>query len=324
MVQIWLVMDGDRWMNPHDLREKWPADNRSTLVLRMSCEGPSLWATGIVQETMDLCRERGRPPGTVWVADWSNSVEEIPFARYTYHARSHFFWLSDSYRHTEVPPAVDRQWFAFFVGRATPARARMLHDLVVRWPQHVLTSVMRRSGIRRPREWQHVDPEWLTGQDPDHFYFWCSGCAIPSLDGHSVQDQYDDDKNTNRDILAHYARFSIEIVAETYTLGNCFFPTEKTIRPLSQGKGMLIHAPKNFLRRLRELGFQTWHSIWDESYDELEGFQRWERMRQQIANITEMDQSSVDQELDRIHRHNTIVLQQIIDHFKPNRVPWVE
>ena len=284
----------------------------------MSGEGPSLWATGIAQAALGLCSKYGRAPGTVWVGDWSNRVEEVPFARFTNHAASHFFWMSDRYRFTETAPAQQRRWFGFFVGRANLHRARMLYDLTNEYAQDTLTSVMLNSGLDRiPRMSQNSDDGWLDDIDSSKFYAWCADCSIPSLDGHTVRDQYDPEKNTNRDILAHYNRFMIEITAETYTRGNTFFPTEKTIRPLSQGQGLLVFGPVDFLKRLRDLGFRTWDSIWDESYDSQQGAVRWRLMRSELSKIVRLNPRSVELQLLDIKKHNITVLEQIIRNFRP-------
>ena len=47
-----------------------------------------------------------------------------------------------------------------------------------------------------------------------------------------------------------------------------------------------LYGPKNFLANLREQGFKTWSDIWDESYDEYEGIERWDRMKPIINQIT--------------------------------------
>jgi hypothetical protein len=68
-----------------------------------------------------------------------------------------------------------------------------------------------------------------------------------------------------------YSIFDIELVAETYCHGDTFFVTEKTVRPIVAGKSMMVYGPQNYLARLRDLGFQTWNHIWDETYDQLTG-----------------------------------------------------
>jgi len=317
MTEIPIRVCGDYWLNAQTLTEHWPSNPSETVVLRLSGEGPSLWHIGVVDAVLRLCNQHGRAPGTVWVGDWSNRVEEVPFARFTNHAASHFFWMSDRYRHREVSQLGRCGWFGFFMGRANMHRARMLQDLLANHAGETLVSVMKNSGLNLPKNFVPAETDWLQEQQLEKFHAWCTACDIPSLDSHAVQDQYDARHNTNQDILEHYPKFLIEIVAETYTQGNCFFPTEKTVRPLSQGKGMLIYGPKNFLKRLRDLGFRTYDSIWNEDYDGELGHRRWQLMLAELAKIVTLDRMQVEKELSRIHAHNSVVLQQLIDAFRP-------
>jgi hypothetical protein len=57
------------------------------------------------------------------------------------------------------------------------------------------------------------------------------------------------------------------IVSET-TVGSDNFITEKTWKPIIAKQPFVIHGPDGILRQLREMGFQTFNNIWDESYDE--------------------------------------------------------
>jgi len=89
--------------------------------------------------------------------------------------------------------------------------------------------------------------------------------------------------------LEHYDQFVTELVAETYTIGNTFFPTEKTLRPVMAARPILVYGPKYFLSRLRDLGFETYSTCWDESYDELEGPARWQAIKKLILQIEVTD-----------------------------------
>ena len=84
------------------------------------------------------------------------------------------------------------------------------------------------------------------------------------------QDGYTKGNTTNghTDQLARfYPDFLIDIVAETWTQGNCFFPTEKTVRPMLLKKPMIVMGPKDYLVYLRQMGFKTFYEFWDEDYD---------------------------------------------------------
>jgi hypothetical protein len=109
--------------------------------------------------------------------------------------------------------------------------------------------------------------------------------AIGSLDKVNIEDQWAGKHNTNQSLLQFYNDFQIEIVAETVTLGESFFPTEKTVRPIMGSKPFITYAPVNYLANLRNIGFQTFDSIWSEDYDRYEGVERWNRMQLVINGI---------------------------------------
>jgi len=75
-----------------------------------------------------------------------------------------------------------------------------------------------------------------------------------------------------------YPKFLIDVVAETWTQGDCFFPTEKTVRPMLLKKPMIVMGPKNYLAYLRQMGFRTFADFWDEDYDGYEGADRYVRV----------------------------------------------
>jgi len=61
-------------------------------------------------------------------------------------------------------------------------------------------------------------------------------------------------------------RFQIEVVSETDSIDNFWF-TEKTANCLATGKPFVLVSGQYSLHRLRTMGFQTFESVLDESYD---------------------------------------------------------
>jgi hypothetical protein len=151
----------------------------------------------------------------------------------------------------------------------------------------------------------------------DEFDQWWRTVSIASLDGHTVRDQYSGNHNTNASLLAWYSEFDLELVAETYCHGDTFFVTEKTVRPMVAGKSMLIYGPQNYLERLRNLGFRTWHSIWDESYDQLTGPARWHAIKNIINNLVNVDQEQLYQQCLPIVQHNQQQAQLLTNRHRP-------
>ena len=107
-----------------------------------------------------------------------------------------------------------------------------------------------------------------------------------------------------------YTDFLIDIVAETWTSGDTFFPTEKTIRPMLLKKPMISMASKDYLCYLRQMGFQTWQTpestFWSEDYDGYKGRERYIRI---LALIDELAKKS-KKELEEMYQ----AMQPILDH----------
>ena len=104
-------------------------------------------------------------------------------------------------------------------------------------------------------------------------------------------------------------------MAESYTRGITFFPTEKTVRPLMAAKPFLVYGPKNYLENLHKLGFKTYQSLWDESYDCYEGPARWNAMKLVINSIMTLyseDRLSILQQAQKIAEYNRKHLASII------------
>lgn len=86
-------------------------------------------------------------------------------------------------------------------------------------------------------------------------------------------------------LTAMYKNILIDIVGETHVLGNTFFPTDKTTRPMLLKKPFIVFASRDYLAYLRQMGFQTFQGFWDEDYDGFETKDRLLRMYQVIADI---------------------------------------
>ena len=113
--------------------------------------------------------------------------------------------------------------------------------------------------------------------------------------------------NAHTDQLArYYPDFLIDLVSETWTQGRCFFPTEKTTRPMLLKKPMIVMGSRNYLDYLHQMGFQTFNDFWDETYDGFEGKERYKRILQLVDSLAKKSKY----ELTEIYRS----LQHILDH----------
>lgn len=334
-----LEITGDCWNNPYSFKQQLAecsTHNKITIDLRS--EGPSLELLGITDVINQWLAFHQRSPDTVTLTRWSNPVEWVPYGREQCSAISHFFPMSQDYWLAK-PDYVDqvdqnRKLFGLLIGRLSIARACMLYQTGIQYHSHCLFSKMP------SRERMPWDVDVSTFVTKDNFDFWMprheqmrmirwydSSCP-PSVDNLSVQDQFKTPVSyidTNRSILNCYPRFAIEIVSETYCQGQTFFPTEKTVRPLMALKPILVYGPRYFLARLRSMGFKTWHHLWNESYDLLEGPERWQQIKQtmnELISSGQQHQIEILQQAREICKHNRQVLVQLVSKSRTLE-PWM-
>jgi hypothetical protein len=127
--------------------------------------------------------------------------------------------------------------------------------------------------------------------------------------GHDDVDQYATGPLTDGFVAQTervYKNFLVDVVAETFTTGDCFFITEKTVRPMLLKKPMIVMGPKDFLGYLRQMGFKTFNDFWDEDYDGFAEQNRYQKILDLIDNIA---QQPIDVLVDMHQR-----MRPILDH----------
>jgi hypothetical protein len=115
------------------------------------------------------------------------------------------------------------------------------------------------------------------------------------------------DWETPYEILPYYNSIFMDIVCETWHEGQCFLPNEKTGRPIIARTPFMAYAGKNFLKNLRQLGFQTFDRWWSEEYDNHEGVERIQRILKEIKEIStySVDRlKEIQQEMMPVLEHN--------------------
>lgn len=281
MITIPVRVCGDYWANRQEVEtalNSAPLDQQ--IILDFCSEGPSMQGLGITQVLSNHCRSTGRNHQTITVKNNPNTIEITPYNNIT-PGPSHFFNMSQHYWTDAVSKTPTAKRFAYFMGRRTYTRGRMLYDLFKEFPNQVLFSVMKTVNP----QWSESAAGWFAESELTEFLTWFDQANLGSLDSHWVRDQFGPGATTNQDLLKFYNQFEIEIVAETYCVGTTFFPTEKTIRPIMAARPFLIQGPKNFLTNLRFMGFKTYSDYWDESYDKLEGPARWQSILATLKTI---------------------------------------
>ena len=319
---IIVEFSGDCWNNPVQFQTQLnQVPLGESVVLDMRSEGPSLQSLGVCDVINRWLQDRRQSPDSVQLWRWNNPVEFVPYKLIRCNNLSHFFSMSKNYW-TESVHDTYNNLFGLFIGRITHARAVILYQCVI-GKRDIFVSKMSSPG---PYPWQ-LNPQdemnldcltdWLSTNQQYRMFDWYDRYPVASVDQMNVRDQFvtpESYADTNCSLLNHYDQFAIEIVCETYTQGNTFFPTEKTIRPIMACKPVLVYGPRYFLARLRTMGFLTYNSLWDESYDLCQGVERWQAIQKVMQYINEKTTDERQQLLTKAHaiaQYNRQRLQDI-------------
>jgi len=135
------------------------------------------------------------------------------------------------------------------------------------------------------------------------------GPSVPDGKPFVFDYQYHDDKGIEmyRDIL-------VDLVSESHVMGETFYPTEKTFRPMWLKKPFIIFASRDYLCYLRQMGFRTFGDYWNEEYDGYEGRDRFIRIVELIDNLAaksaaELESMYYDMQYTLEHNYNLLQSQ---------------
>lgn len=111
---------------------------------------------------------------------------------------------------------------------------------------------------------------------------------------------------------ALWPQYQIEVVTETDIFSNSFL-TEKTAKCLISAKPFVVMSGPGSLKRLQDIGFTTYHSVIDESYD-LETMPH-NRMTAMMHSLKELyhspDKQNKINQLNDIAKHNQSIYDKI-------------
>jgi len=109
------------------------------------------------------------------------------------------------------------------------------------------------------------------------------------------------------DILERYNNIFCDIVCETMFSGDCFSLDEKLARCFITETPFLWMANKNHLKKIRLLGFKTFHEFWNEDYDYTSDALRCVELAKVIDHLSTFDNkklNSLYKEMTPILKHN--------------------
>ena len=94
-------------------------------------------------------------------------------------------------------------------------------------------------------------------------------------------------------IREHYENSFLSLVSETLYKNGAVYFSEKTFKPIYECHPFLLLSSKGSLKKLKELGYQTFDRWWDESYDECDDYI--ERIKMICDVLVELKSKSFDE-----------------------------
>ena len=102
-----------------------------------------------------------------------------------------------------------------------------------------------------------------------------------------------------------YNETGLSIVSETND--NCYdvFMTEKIWKPIIAGHIFIVHGNFEYLKKLKELGFRTFETVFDESYDKMyDSEKRVDEIVKLIKKLKNSDWQKLYEQTMEIREHN--------------------
>jgi hypothetical protein len=336
---VYVHVGSDYWESQYEFVKNFvevPLDHY--VVVHVRFEGLSFTASGLRNCIEQLIAQQGRDNSKIFVFTPNSMTQDHPWVNLFYNG---FSVITDEiYRAQEyLVPSVEldlknlKTW-ALFVGRKTTVRMlglwHMTHmpetkdDCIVSLMQETAPPD-RPNWLRLERYYDHIG-RWKQSDivpDLDAVLDWMKQPPIVSVDGVYVGDQYikhvaGENRNSTLvdSVLSFRNQYLFEITFETMTEGFTFTPSEKTVRTLVAEKPLFVYAAPGFLKGMQNLGFQTFDTLWDESYDNLSGPERFSAMFFVIKNIAQLpaqQKLELYQATRSICQHNRCVLEDWIN-----------
>lgn len=109
-----------------------------------------------------------------------------------------------------------------------------------------------------------------------------------------------------------YNQTAYSLVAETNYSNHYNFYTEKTVKPILGKRLFVMLSGQHQLRNLRQMGFQTFDGIIDETYDTVENtYDRFDLVMQQVKYLETQPQQEILNKIKPICEHNFKIMTQI-------------
>jgi hypothetical protein len=121
----------------------------------------------------------------------------------------------------------------------------------------------------------------------------------PCVDGHSLNN------------IAHNQtclNYCLDIACESTVGDEIFIPSEKVLRPMMLKQPFIVYSSQYFYKNLHKLGFKTFDSLWDESWDKFDQYWMFEKTKHIVNTVKDINgRYTIDQLLEytkEIREHN--------------------
>ena len=103
-------------------------------------------------------------------------------------------------------------------------------------------------------------------------------------------------------------KYCVDIACESAVADEVFIPSEKVLRPMMLKQPFIVYSSQYFYKNLHKLGFKTFGSLWDESWDDLDQAWMFEKTNRIVNTVKDINSRySIDQLLEHtkeIREHN--------------------
>jgi len=117
--------------------------------------------------------------------------------------------------------------------------------------------------------------------------------------------------NPHNQLHQLYTNIFVDIISEPNIEGTTFYPTEKFSRCVLMKKPFITMCSSDYNEYLRQMGFQTFYTYWDESYDGFRGKNRFEKILSVIDSLSDLSTKQLAEmfeDMQPILQHNFDVL----------------
>lgn len=255
------------WQRDSVLLEFIQAVNtRQPVTLDFMLEGPDVNELNIIDTLVSICKTHDYDIKQVVVKVANVVQNNLPF-EITHIAPWHFVSNTKKHASTFIKQFNSEfKTFGMFIGRSNLYRLQLASYLYNRYPTITIQTFHYDPTIDFHRNNLGIENLISNTNNTDitNVAEFLKQCPIKGPDNPPYPIALDN----HCDISGRYANFFVEIVCESYFTGNTFFPTEKTWRAIVNRTPFIIQGAQKYLHRLRNMGFKTFSSYWDEGYAE--------------------------------------------------------